>query len=148
MSVYGGWYLANLLNRPDDIERYSGELRRRARETDLEQADIPQQVFQLLVNKHFSPHWDVREIANEVDTFLSRLSDARRIDRMGAEALIRDALGEDVILDGLSFADRLNVYIAFSIAMIYAEGISETEVLGLVLRAEEVLKRRGVELEL
>jgi hypothetical protein len=138
-----------MLQRREQIHRYRAEIRKRIPSGGGAQVSVAANLFRGLVAREFSVDQDVREIADLVESFIDTLSDRNRMDLLKVEALIRSTLGETtVFIEDIEFGERSDIYLGVSAFIIHRRGISEPEIVDLIVRAEQDAQAQGVALVL
>ena len=109
-----------------------------------ERFEISERLLSSLIRKLFSSNASVAEITDFVRSVNSGLSSENRFDLLAAEAVVRDALGEEAVsLAGIGSAQINVIRNIISFAAIQSMSVSESVIANFVIAAERDTLSRG-----
>jgi hypothetical protein len=147
-TAYGEWLLSQILNDGRDVDA-SGL-------SPEQHFTICQGVFEAAINRRFSPGTDVSTLNEFVMWIYDRVQRLTPIDYshpidairpIDAEALIREALGEEVDTKGISPGERMWFEWLAIVFVVDDLKLPEQDVISIIVQGERTAQSRGYQLK-
>ena len=140
VSISGLWLRAHAKGDPAGAKRY-------ARVTDVDAAEgVMRAAFALAAHRRFPVGRGPREVATVVADLMARYS-PKGLRSIDAEALIREALGEQVSTAGIDERSRILTRALFTPDLLAQSNLSDDQLDDLLCAAEEAAIGQGLTLE-